>query len=157
MEQEISDENCENEGKQDSSSSKHKLKENISGEFYIPQLLIFFSIIFFLGLAKVEKLQTEQIDFETLLSKSKDLMKEMKLQDFNEIPKTVIKDSTVLAKVSIKPYTESQLSALYHNSELDTLDAFITQYVDAELKGKMFRLIMLTTRFFMYIQVYILN
>lgn len=82
-------------------------------------------------------------------------MNEMKLQDFNEIPKTVIKESTEVAKVSIKPYTESQLSALYHNRELDTLDAFITQYVDAELKGKMFRVIMLTSRFFMHIQVYI--
>lgn len=68
-------------------------------------------------------------------------MKEIKLQDLNEIPKSLIKEeSTEVVKVPIKPYTESQLSALYHNSELDTLDAFITQYVEAELKGNTFLL-----------------
>lgn len=90
-----------------------------------------------LGSAKVEKLQTENIDFEKLLNKSKDLMNEIKLHGVNEITKTVIRESsTDVVKMSIKPYTESQLSALYHNSELETLDAFVTQYVDAELKGK---------------------
>lgn len=37
----ISDENCENEGKESSSLSKHKLREkNISGKLSFPQLLI---------------------------------------------------------------------------------------------------------------------
>nr|XP_023017259.1 ectopic P granules protein 5 homolog [Leptinotarsa decemlineata] len=35
----------------------------------------------------------------------------------------------------MKPYTESQLSALYHNNELVTIDAFNSQFVEAELKG----------------------
>lgn len=98
------------------------------------KFLIFFTI--FLGLAKVEKLQTEQIDFEKLLNKSKELMKEIQFQELNAIPKSVIKDDkTEVLNMSIKPYTESQLSALYHNSELDTLATFVSQYVDAELKG----------------------
>lgn len=97
----------------------------------------FYLTKYILGLAKVEKVQTEKIDFEKILNKSKDLLNEIKLQDQLEITKTVIKnDKTEGVKISIKPYTESQLSALYHNSELDTLDAFTVQYVDAELKGK---------------------
>lgn len=63
-------------------------------------------------------------------------MKEIQLENNKEIPKTVIKkDSIQELQNYIKPYTESQLSALYNNSELETLEAFITQYVDAELKG----------------------
>lgn len=67
-------------------------------------------------------------------------MKEIKLEEVNNIPIDLIKDDISQAievtQTVIKPYTESQLSALYHNSELDTLDVFMNQYVDAELKGK---------------------
>lgn len=101
---------------------------------FFPIFLFIFTLCF-LGSAKVEKLQTEQIDFEKLLNKSKDLMNEIKLQDLHESTKTVIEE---IRKVPIKPYTESQLSALYHNSELETLDTFIAQYIDAELKGEIF-------------------
>ncbi|XP_063908736.1 ectopic P granules protein 5 homolog [Zophobas morio] len=38
-------------------------------------------------------------------------------------------------KAAIKPYTESQLAALYTNSELEMLEQFTSQYVEAELKG----------------------
>lgn len=65
-------------------------------------------------------------------------MKQLQLQEITDNSKTVIKkDNIEIVKSTIKPYTESQLSALYHNSELNTLDAFITQYVEAELKGKL--------------------
>lgn len=37
--------------------------------------------------------------------------------------------------VSIKPYTEDQLATLYTNSELQMIDDFTLQYVEAELKG----------------------
>lgn len=67
-------------------------------------------------------------------------MREIQLADLKETPTTVIKnDKEKDFKMSIKPYTEKQLSALYHNSELDTLDAFVSQYVDAELKGKVLK------------------
>lgn len=36
---------------------------------------------------------------------------------------------------TIKPYTESQLAALYRNVELEQLDQFTSQFVEAELKG----------------------
>lgn len=38
-------------------------------------------------------------------------------------------------KFAIKAYTEQQLSALYTNSELNTLEQFTFQFVEAELKG----------------------
>lgn len=113
--------------------------KNIKGSYNYLYSLKTVYLKYFLGLAKVEKLQTEQIDFEKLLNKSKDLMKEIQLEELNEVPKTVIKNDTQeVVKMAIKPYTESQLSALYHNGELDTLDAFINQYVEAELKGTNF-------------------
>lgn len=97
---------------------------------------LFFCFKEFSNLVK-EDTDAEQINYDKLLKKNMDIMKEIQLQDVNEIPVTVIKkDNTDLVKSCIKPYTESQLSALYHNSELDNLDAFITQYVDAELKGE---------------------
>lgn len=156
LEKVLSHESCEgyvNAGKENSVSTKEEIKsdeklsdsnceqcqiepKNISGTFcsqFVQNKFLHSNM--FLGLAKVEKLQTEQIDFEKLLNKSKDLMKEIKLQDLHESTKTVIEEIREVSKVSIKPYTESQLSALYHNSELETLDTFITQYVDAELKG----------------------
>ncbi|RZC38747.1 hypothetical protein BDFB_005322, partial [Asbolus verrucosus] len=38
-------------------------------------------------------------------------------------------------RTAIKPYTEAQLAALYTNSELEMLEQFTSQYVEAELKG----------------------
>lgn len=38
-------------------------------------------------------------------------------------------------KQTITAYTEEQLAALYHNSELELVDDFITHFVEAELKG----------------------
>lgn len=70
------------------------------------------------------------------MNKSKDLIKEIQLYDIQEVPKTVIQpEPTEIIKNAIKPYTESQLSALYDNRELEKLDTFIYQFVDAELKG----------------------
>lgn len=82
------------------------------------------------------KNEIDEQSFEALLAKNKAEISKIiaaeKLEDTAKLlPQTKQKDS--LAKII--PYTETQLSALYRNGELEILDDFISQYVEAELKG----------------------
>ncbi|CAG9823224.1 unnamed protein product [Phaedon cochleariae] len=74
-------------------------------------------------------------EFSKLLDKSKELINIIKLTEISEIEVPKVVDAKPHVPSVIKPYTEEQLSALYHNGELETVDAFISQYVEAELKG----------------------
>lgn len=60
-------------------------------------------------------------------------MSQIQLDDLKEAPELTAKPKT--AKPTIKPYTEQQLAALYTNSELETAETFVSQFVEAELKG----------------------
>ncbi|CAG9856312.1 unnamed protein product [Phyllotreta striolata] len=69
------------------------------------------------------------IRLEKVLNDNKQLVKEIKMTE------TINENDIEEIQLDIKPYTESQLSALYYNQELVTLETFIDQYVNAELKG----------------------
>lgn len=91
--------------------------------------------------------------FSKLLDLSKATLKEITASEIADIPvvegevTTLRKESQILEnntlvhsqkteyKTEIIPYTEEQLSALYKNTELEILDDFTSQYVEAELKG----------------------
>lgn len=80
----------------------------------------------------------KMIEPEKILMNNKQIIKEIEKQDIiyektREVTNTNLKE--IEFPMGIKPYTESQLSALYYNQELETLDDFIKQYVQAELKG----------------------
>lgn len=67
--------------------------------------------------------------YNTLLTENKKLLCELSHLNLNE--------ATTLSKPpkSITAYTEEQLAALYHNSELDLVEDFTSHFVEAELKG----------------------
>lgn len=71
-------------------------------------------------------------DFERLLTLNKNIASELSKQDYQNF---VTEKSDLKTKIAIKPYTEAQLSSLYTNSELEMLDQFTAQFIEAELKG----------------------
>ncbi|CAG9829221.1 unnamed protein product [Diabrotica balteata] len=75
-------------------------------------------------------------ELEKILNENKKLANDIKMTDkITENNKTITKNSETEVHTEMKPYTETQLSALYYNQELETLEEFIEQYVNAELKG----------------------
>lgn len=68
---------------------------------------------------------------------------EVKADEISE-SKNDVKDNTLYPEVTkeelskvqhLRPYTEKQLAALYKNTELEVLDTFTSQFIEAELKG----------------------
>ncbi|XP_028134145.1 ectopic P granules protein 5 homolog isoform X1 [Diabrotica virgifera virgifera] len=75
-------------------------------------------------------------ELEKILDENKKLANDIKMTDkITENYKTITKNSETEAHTEMKPYTETQLNSLYYNQELETLEEFIEQYVNAELKG----------------------
>jgi hypothetical protein len=75
-------------------------------------------------------------EFDRLLNLSKNIASEISCQQqkesFLHIERKI---ETSKPKLSIRPYTETQLAALYTNSELEVLEKLTSQYVENELKG----------------------
>lgn len=65
--------------------------------------------------------------YNKLLTENKKILCELSNLNLNEATTSKIKNITA--------YTEEQLAALYHNSELELVDDFIAHFVEAELKG----------------------
>lgn len=83
------------------------------------------------------KNKIDENSFEALLAKNKAEVSKIiaaeKLEDTTKLlTQTIQKEQST---VEIIPYTEAQLSAFYRNGELEILDDFTAQYVEAELKG----------------------
>lgn len=74
-------------------------------------------------------------ELEKILNKNKDLMNKIKLAEIYDLEKVVPDSNPEKEGSVIKPYTESQLSALYYNGELDALESFESHFIEAELKG----------------------
>ncbi|XP_056634672.1 ectopic P granules protein 5 homolog [Diorhabda sublineata] len=81
----------------------------------------------------------ENSELQKILSENKKIASNIKLTETKLVdsysPISKIKSDEATIHAEIKPYTESQLSALYYNRELEILDDFINQFVSAELKG----------------------
>lgn len=72
-------------------------------------------------------------EFDRLMNLNKNLASEITQQQQHD--SFLHFERKIVIKSSIKPYTEDQLAALYTNTELDTLEQFTSQYVEAELRG----------------------
>ncbi|KAJ8984461.1 hypothetical protein NQ317_012527 [Molorchus minor] len=75
-------------------------------------------------------------DFTEILNMNKEIITTLKIKEVScatvfKLPVTVTENELGEAakKTEIKPYTESQLSSLYHNDELETLEQFNLQFV----------------------------
>lgn len=66
-------------------------------------------------------------NYNKLMMENKKILCELSQLDTNAATTSKIKNITA--------YTEEQLAALYHNSELEMVEDFIGQFVEAELKG----------------------
>uniref|UniRef100_A0A1Y1N595 Ectopic P granules protein 5 homolog n=2 Tax=Photinus pyralis TaxID=7054 RepID=A0A1Y1N595_PHOPY len=71
--------------------------------------------------------------FNKYLLENKEIMKSIKLSELDATAKA--EKFKVAPLETIKPYTESQLASLYTNIELETVEQFASQFVEAELKG----------------------
>lgn len=72
-------------------------------------------------------------EFDRILNVNRNLALEISKQQEPSV--SIPKNEIVRQKPAMKPYTEAQLAALYTNSELEMLEHFTLQYVEAELKG----------------------
>ncbi|KAJ8949814.1 hypothetical protein NQ318_000512 [Aromia moschata] len=79
-------------------------------------------------------------DFTEILNINREIINTLKKEaernaDKVRLPATETNLQKAVTQNIIRPYTESQLSALYNNDELGMLEAFNLQYIEAELKG----------------------
>lgn len=101
--------------------------------------LVLTRCLFLVDMEKSNEATTTELQankFEQLLNSSKELVAAIKLTELNQIETISAQVGAKAASKVIKPYTESQLTALYHNNELEYLDDFATHFVEAELKGQ---------------------
>lgn len=76
-------------------------------------------------------------DFKRLLDMNREIINALKINDLiNEDRKELPAESKEHNVTFIKPYTVSQLSALYNNNELEILETYNAQFAEAELKGR---------------------
>ncbi|KAF5285353.1 hypothetical protein FQA39_LY04452 [Lamprigera yunnana] len=81
--------------------------------------------------------------FDKYLLANKEIINSLKLADIQSINTKNVANLTINeplgylnhAKQSIKPYTESELAALYANTEIEAIKPFTSQFIEAELKG----------------------
>lgn len=116
----------------------HKEHNQILGRNKIYKLSNTYTLLIFLeGKEKPDECVD---DFKRLLDMNREIINTLKINDLinenkNELP--VEKHSNKEHAVNfIKPYTVSQLSALYHNNELEILETYNAQFAEAELKGR---------------------
>ncbi|KAF2894637.1 hypothetical protein ILUMI_11535 [Ignelater luminosus] len=96
---------------------------------------------------KINLENIKQNSFDKLLQANKEIVNSLKLAEIETeklnlsnvrtdvyLNSSIVKEATVVRNC-IKPYTESQLAALYTNNELETVQQFSSQFVEAELKG----------------------
>lgn len=83
------------------------------------------------------KNKIDESSFEAILAKNKaEISKIIAAEKLEDTTKLVTQtEQKEHSEVEITPYTEAQLSAFYRNGELEILDDFTAQYVEAELKG----------------------
>ncbi|XP_060530773.1 ectopic P granules protein 5 homolog [Cylas formicarius] len=74
------------------------------------------------------------VEATALLNTNRIILKTVEDSDVYNKPSEQLKQFPY-QRPEIKPYTEQQLSALYHNSELDSLEQFRSDFLEAELKG----------------------
>ncbi|KAL3265465.1 hypothetical protein HHI36_009669 [Cryptolaemus montrouzieri] len=76
----------------------------------------------------------------TILNENKQILNTISLNEVqNNIFKSKNEPKTCKLKINtlndIRPYTENQLAAFYTNTELNVIDSFTEQYIEAELRG----------------------
>ncbi|KAK9871045.1 hypothetical protein WA026_010003 [Henosepilachna vigintioctopunctata] len=76
-------------------------------------------------------------ELDKILNENKTILSTLSMGGLErkKLPENVINNLDISVINNIKPYTEDQLAAFYTNTELQVIDSFTDQYIEAELKG----------------------